>query len=418
MSEKKKLNLLGGVFPTLGMDPEFFFVKEGKVIGAEKVIPENGLIQQGSPSRGKIIIDGVQGELNLLTFGCREAGAQYISNVFYALNEHLKKNHPDVSIKIAQTMEVTKDELDSLSPKNKVFGCDQSFNAYNAVSMLEGIDPSKYLKRSCGGHIHMGIDSLYVKRIYGGFENLVKLMDIIVGNTSVLIDRDSGNRERRKFYGKAGEYRLPKHGLEYRVLSNFWLTSLPLMSLVFGLTKLSVYIATSANSEHNMKVFFNAVKEEDIRRAIDTNNYSLALKNFNKIKDLIIEGAENYAYSFGLNKQHMDAFLYFAETIRLNGLSDWFKKDPLHHWLTENYHHGMYYFLNDVVIPHMKNNPLPVKQIKVLLKKEVVKKARVVKVTKENMISKTVKKVRKVTMSIPVAVLFTVASSVLLAACA
>ena len=44
---------------------------------------------------------------------------------------------------------------------------------------------------------------------------------------------------RRKFYGAAGEYRLPKHGLEYRVLSSAVLSHPILTHLAFDMARLT-----------------------------------------------------------------------------------------------------------------------------------------------------------------------------------
>ena len=70
----------------------------------------------------------------------------------------------------------------------------------------------------------------------------VKILDIVVGNTCVIMDRAPSQVERRKVYGRAGEYRLPAHGIEYRTLSNFWLRSYQLTHLVFSLARFAINI--------------------------------------------------------------------------------------------------------------------------------------------------------------------------------
>ena len=55
----KKLTYLNYV--TLGCDPEFFFSKNGAIVGSEKVLDKNGFVVNGS---SKFVIDGVQAELN------------------------------------------------------------------------------------------------------------------------------------------------------------------------------------------------------------------------------------------------------------------------------------------------------------------------------------------------------------------
>ena len=65
---------------SLGCDPEFFFSKKGKVIGSEKVLPENGLCD--SSGYGKIVMDGVQAEINPSPSTCRASLGYNIRNCF------------------------------------------------------------------------------------------------------------------------------------------------------------------------------------------------------------------------------------------------------------------------------------------------------------------------------------------------
>ena len=50
--------------PTLGCDPELFFSKGGKIVGSEKVLPEDGLTNTprwaGELTHKGVVLDGVQ----------------------------------------------------------------------------------------------------------------------------------------------------------------------------------------------------------------------------------------------------------------------------------------------------------------------------------------------------------------------
>jgi hypothetical protein len=73
-----------------------------------------------------------------------------------------------------------------------------------------------------GGHIHFGwtedADTTDLQHMMNGFD-LVKQLDWFLGAWSVKHDKDV---ERRRLYGKAGACRIKPYGVEYRVLSNFW----------------------------------------------------------------------------------------------------------------------------------------------------------------------------------------------------
>lgn len=263
----------------LGADPEFFFSKKDKtrtVVGSELVLP--GATHDVSRG-GKLIIDGVQAEMNPAPSMCRQSFGHNI----YALIEEARRlaETKGLEINLDACIKMTKRQMDKLSDGAKGFGCKPSLNAYQ--DYVELPNPGTYLHRAAGGHIHLG--KAYNPELAGTATNdeIVKILDIVVGNTCVMLDRDKGNIERRKVYGRAGEYRVPAHGIEYRTLSNFWLKNNVLMSLVMALARFGVCIAATPEWKD---AFLNAVKEEDIRNAINKNDAKLAAKNFNKLLPL------------------------------------------------------------------------------------------------------------------------------------
>lgn len=309
--------------PTLGSDPEFFFARKrlaagkiGTIIGAEKVLPKGGIVVSG----GKVIIDGVQAELNPRADTCRQRDANAIADLFQAIKQRIGKQR--ITINWSPTVKITTRELKSLSKESRMFGCDPSYNAYG--ESIEKPNPEEYKFRSAGGHIHIGKNDSYINDlliIKGEYIKTVKILDIIAANTCVLIDRDPGNIERRKVYGRAGEYRKPPHGLEYRVLSNFWLKNYRMMSFAFGLVRMAMGIASDPEmAEMTLK----AVNEDDIRNAINNNDYDLAKSNFDKVKHIFEMGQNGQT----LTAKTLPAFDYF---IKMGGLKC-FKADPLKHW--------------------------------------------------------------------------------------
>lgn len=352
----------------LGCDPEIFISKKGRIIGAEKVIPEKGI---GKHEGNKVIIDGVQAEINPQPSSCREILSGNIRNCLLSLHEELQKNK-DIKIDFSQTITVSKREIKSLSKKNQVFGCSPSKNAYDKKNEISVRDASTYPYRSAGGHIHLGVmevssypgenrergiqinDALTKHR-----DRTVRMLDVLLGNTCVLIDRDPGNIERRKVYGKAGEYREPKHGLEYRTLSNFWLRDYALFSFVTGMARFAVNVIaeTERTKVDYEKMIMKKVNMTKIMRAINENDADLARNNFRRIAP-VLRKISSEQYGATLDNKNIKLFMYFVQ----KGMDHWFKNNPIDHWVkmgTEgNRRIGWENFIQQVVKPDYERSLL------------------------------------------------------------
>lgn len=352
----------------LGCDPELFLERKGKIIGAEKVIPPNGLKAAKYSDYGDItgnnmhafVLDGVQVELNPTPHRCRANLGNEMRAAFQALKAHLEKIGNDVKPSFKAVILVPKAEFDSLSDKSKALGCEPSFNKYDKGATVSVKNPDTYRKRSAGGHIHLGLNKR--SNLYKERERLVELMDIIVGNTCVMIDRDPGAVERRKHYGRAGEYRLPNHGLEYRTLSNFWLRSYPLMSMVMGLSKIAVSVLNdTVKSEPDYVMsgeygspwnaegeLLKCVDVKAVREAINGNDLKLAKENFEGVQKFI---RKHIHFGNGLNKSLLTNFNHFLDKIEKKGIEYWFSEDPMKHWcnMPDGHNHGWESFLHNKV---------------------------------------------------------------------
>lgn len=327
--------------PYMGCDPEFFLKLNGETIGAEKVLPKNGILSGG---HSKIIIDGVACELNPSPSYCRDIVCSNIAGSFYTLQQELLKQGKGVTADFSQAIEITQENLDQLSDDNKKFGCAPSKQVYdegiaNSKSKLSEIDPSTYRVRAAGGHIHISKEHHEGAKRAIDRDTLrtVEMLDIICGNTMVLVDRDPANIERRKTYGRAGEHRTPKHGLEYRTLSNFWLTSRPLMSLAFGMARLAIQLMADAKYEQYYKAFTAVVSKQDIVDAINNNDAELAMKNFKAIQPLLeqVIPASNVG-GYPIDKLRMPAFHHFVSTIQKQGFKQLFPTEPMSHWINRS----------------------------------------------------------------------------------
>lgn len=338
---------------TFGADPELFLSKDGEIIGAEKVIPKHGLQlvneetgeEEGDPI---VIIDGVQAELNPTASSCRESFSYSIKACFEALHTSLQNTGAKAEFK--QTIEVSKNELKSLAAENQVFGCSPSNNAYEESKIT--VEAKEYPYRSAGGHIHFGENYIQLVELYKTPEDVIKILDIVLGNTCVLLDRDPGNIERRKVYGRAGEFRTPKHGLEYRTLSNFWLKHYVLTSFVLSMGRLAVCIAADPKAKAGL---LELVDMKQIRTAINTNDFDLAYKNFDAIKDFLskIQLSQNGIWLWTHPMQYLAQF----EVMIKNGIDHYFKQDPMEYWINHEIGTGAENFLAGI---NVKDEKVPV----------------------------------------------------------
>jgi hypothetical protein len=371
-----QLTITAGTY--FGCDPELFLTQNGNVIGAEKFmapadtekfVKTNNATDYVAKYIKKFVLDGVQLELNPSPNTCRANLGNEIRYAFQALKKHLATTGT-VSACFNTVVDIDQAELDSLSDNAKVFGCAQSLNSYDKAATIT-VNAATYLKRTAGGHIHLGLPAnLNVDPIR---ERLVPILDVVLGNTCVMIDRDPYAPERRKNYGRAGEYRLPKHGLEYRTLSNFWLRSYQLMSFVMGMARLGVSIL-DANVQVSKKPgsygyypktlwdaeteLFKNINLEAVRVAINTNDLDLAKENYKAVRGFISKHVPNgggIGYDAPLTSTTLDAFDFFCRRVQKKGIEYWFPQDPLEHWCSNEEGHGTGWesFLQKTVTPKL-----------------------------------------------------------------
>lgn len=100
---------------------------------------------------------------------------------------------------------------------------------------------------------------------------------MIVGLKSLSLDNDT---RRKEMYGKAGCFRFTNFGVEYRVLSNFWIATDELLTWAFNSTLEAIELVNSGRIEE-----LSAKYKDKIVEAINTNNKYLA----NELLEIINE---------------------------------------------------------------------------------------------------------------------------------
>ena len=367
-----------------GCDPELFLMKGDKVIGSERVVPEKGLLPSFtsrygyarnsapvSSTEAGVTQDGVQAELHILPINCRANFSNNLYKCIASLKEEATKKGATLSLNPVVTVSNT--ELEGLSDKSKEVGCAPSSSIYNDPPPV--VDGIVYRRRSAGGHIHLSWQKEYLSEHDATCQDIVAMLDVFVGNTSVLLDRARMAKERRKFYGRAGEYRTKSYGLEYRTLSNFWLHSPHLVTLLLGLAdtavtivvgnKLSASLLKKAMANERREYGYNddaylkraytqadpdpfkwvmeRVDLERIRKAINTNDYRLALSNFhNIVQPFLLQFQSNLQPN--LNAENLSHLYYLSYRIKEEGIAKVFDvedgEDWLAHWKRDAHETG------------------------------------------------------------------------------
>ena len=217
----------------IGADPEFFVRQGGKYVSAYNMIA--GTKEEPFPvMNGAVQVDGNALEINI-TPAARSA--DFIYNLNTVMTQLKGMISSDCTIEIVPAVKFDPEYMATLPAEALRLGCDPDFNAYekktnpspNAASNL----------RTAAGHIHVGWCQDVEKFSIEHFDaccTLVKQLDFFLGLVSTILDPDT---ERKQMYGKAGAFRPKSYGVEYRVLSNFWMEDDKLKELVFNNTKMA-----------------------------------------------------------------------------------------------------------------------------------------------------------------------------------
>lgn len=143
-------------------------------------------------------------------------------------------------------------------------GCDPDFNAYTKKVNHVRVNPTKYTKRFCGGHISVQIED---KITFTDICELVRMFDRYAGLHSLKWSATE-SVERRKTYGKAGcfRWRQDKNIIEYRTPDAGWLWHDGYEEMCDLMTR----------AYHEWKIGIRLKHYSEIVQAINTCNKSLA----------------------------------------------------------------------------------------------------------------------------------------------
>jgi hypothetical protein len=245
----------------IGADPEVFLLdaQEGFVsaidrIGGSKRNPLPLPLGDGFAVQE----DNVAVEYNIPPAGSKEQLINHIDRVMSHLSDTIAKIGMHFSHESAAVFPL--DQL--IDIRAMEFGCDPDFNAWKDGQTNPRPKCPDPMLRSCGGHVHIGHEfASKADKI-----EAVKFIDLFLGVPSQQMDN---GQLRKQLYGKAGAFRDKVYGLEYRVLSNYWIFHPKLVGWVWDAT------SQAMDAWQNNKIDVNA-ERDTILAAINDNNHIAA----------------------------------------------------------------------------------------------------------------------------------------------
>ena len=206
---------------TIGADPEFF-VKLGRTFKSAHGLVAGTKAEPSPLKDGAVQVDGLALEFNIDPCDTAEKFDSCITSVLSQIRDIVPAKY---SFEFVPTAKFTPLHMAKQPPEALELGCEPDYNAYLGEAN-DKPDGAAGL-RTAAGHVHIGID-----RVLSEVEKrkLVILCDIFLGLDSLSWDTDT---LRRSMYGKAGCYRSKPYGIEYRTMSNAWVSDPKLRKRVF-----------------------------------------------------------------------------------------------------------------------------------------------------------------------------------------
>ncbi len=213
------LAAMGGM--SFGCDPELFVVDGNGEFVYPDFIPgtkeEPYAVELGAVQR-----DGMAAEFNIEPVTNFSDWKRNVNTVMKQMEGMLPVGYQLVPVASA----VFSEQAWNRAPDEaKVLGCNPDFNAWTGDVNPPPDGEAIPRFRTAAGHLHFGwtenADASNLQHL-AACRDLVKQLDWYLGLWSLQLDKDNS---RRNLYGKAGSMRYKPYGVEYRVLSNFWLAN-------------------------------------------------------------------------------------------------------------------------------------------------------------------------------------------------
>ena len=250
----------------LGTDPEVFVLGHGgRVLPADMFLPEKKRAKNekapysGGGGMAAAFWDGYQAECTTSTHSCLGWLTDAVQHGLTIINREAKKVDPKAKLTTKTGIELTNEELMEAPESRVMLGCSPSKNIYGDQPLNQD-DARLNPHRFTGAHMHWGVG----KRTPETVEKIVKALDRMAGVCLVGLCQGREHPLRRRFYGRAGEYRLPAHGIEWRVPSSAILASPGVWHLAWNISRQAVRLVLNNLDD---------IWECDQDRAVEIINY-------------------------------------------------------------------------------------------------------------------------------------------------
>ena len=217
---------------TFGADPELFVTKNGKPVSAYGLIKGDKKDPQ-KVANGAVQVDGMALEFNIDPSRDFTGFNNNLSSVMTTLERMV----PDYKFMIQPVADFGAEYINAQPKEARLLGCEPDYNAYTGLANPTPKGETPF--RTASGHLHIGWTKDKDPHEQSHFEAcraLVKSLDMHVGIPSLIWDENLSEGkadQRRALYGRAGAFRPKPYGLEYRVLSNIWITERVFRKTVF-----------------------------------------------------------------------------------------------------------------------------------------------------------------------------------------
>jgi hypothetical protein len=302
---------LAGAF-TSGADPEMFIENgKGELLPAFKFLgPKTKPAKYGS---NDVYWDGFQAEFTVQAGGCAAYVIDSIHNGMKGLLAEARKHDKNAKLSAKTVFDIPVEMLRESAPEHVAFGCMPSLNAYDMEGIKE--DGANVLYRASGGHVHFGVGGWTKDHIKAA----IKSLDAILGVAGVSLFAKFDDPRRRQMYGLAGEYRTPKHGFEYRALSNAWLFHPLMANIVYDIARPAAMVG-----RNGLLHYWRATEAETIK-AINECDVELARKILKRNKEMLLRiiqvkqpGDEKAEWIFNIIMNGMESIINDPTNIERN----------------------------------------------------------------------------------------------------